>query len=148
MPKLINLDEASITPPARGSSLLNKIANLHKECFPNKQWSADDFADLKKSGCEVIASENGFIVWRVVADESEIITIGVAPIARQTGIAAAMMTIAESESKKAGAIKMFLEVAENNTAAIALYTKLGYNRLGTRPKYYDGADAILMGKNI
>lgn len=128
--------------------MLNKLENLHQLCFPQKPWSADDFADLKKSGCEIIASDNGFIVWRVVADEAEIITIGVNPSQRCSGIAEAMLTIAEQEIKKAGANRIFLEVAESNTPARNLYTKNGYIQIGIRPKYYDGVDAILMEKKL
>lgn len=43
--------------------MLSKIANLHKLCFPNKPWDASEFASLQKTGAEIIASENGFIVW-------------------------------------------------------------------------------------
>lgn len=128
--------------------MLQQLADLHQQCFPHKPWSATDFAELKKSGCDVIASQNGFIVYRVVADEAEVITIGVAPTARRTGIAAAMLAIAEGDASKRGAKKMFLEVAANNTAARALYTTAGYNAVGTRPKYYDGVDAIIMEKEI
>ncbi len=126
--------------------MLKQIANLHKLCFPNKPWSESDFAELKKSGCEIIASENGFIVWRTVADETEIITIGVHPDARKTGIADAMLTIVESEIKKSAVGKIFLEVAEDNIAAKKLYEKHGYKSVGVRPKYYDGTDAIIMQK--
>ncbi len=126
--------------------MLNNLANLHKLCFPNKPWSADDFADLKKSGCDVMASEHGFVVWRVVADEAEIITIGVHPDARRGGIADAMLTLVESDVKKRGGKKIFLEVAENNVPARALYEHNGYVQVGVRPKYYDGTDAILMEK--
>lgn len=128
--------------------MLDELANLHCACFPNKPWSAADFADLKKSGCDIIASQNGFIVWRVVADEAEIITIGVHPDTRRSGIASAMLTLAESDAKKRGAQKIFLEVAENNRPARALYTQNGYSQIGVRPKYYDGIDAILMAKNL
>lgn len=128
--------------------MLDELANLHRACFPNKPWSAADFADLKKSGCDIIASQNGFIVWRVVADEAEIITIGVHPDARRSGIASAMLTLAESDAKKRGAQKIFLEVAENNHSARAMYTQNGYSQIGVRPKYYDGIDAILMAKNL
>lgn len=126
--------------------MLNNLADLHKLCFPNKPWSADDFADLKKSGCDVMASEHGFVVWRVVADEAEIITIGVHPDARRGGIADAMLTLVESDVKKRGGKKIFLEVAENNVPARALYEHNGYVQVGVRPKYYDGTDAILMEK--
>ena len=128
--------------------MLNELANLHKKCFPHKPWSADDFADLKKSGCEIIASQNGFIVWRAVADEAELITIGVAPDARRTGIGAAMIGIMEGELKKSGVKSVFLEVAENNAPARKLYEQNGYVQIGVRPKYYDGIDAIMMKKDL
>ena len=50
--------------------MLNELENLHRACFPSKPWTAQDFADLKKSGCDIIASQNGFIVYRAVADEA------------------------------------------------------------------------------
>ena len=128
--------------------MFDEIANLHKLCFPNKPWSASDFADLKKSGCEIIVSQNGFAVWRNVADESEIITIGVAPDARRNGIASAMLAIIEKNIKNRGVKKIFLEVASTNIAGQKLYENNGYKVVGTRPKYYDGIDAILMAKDL
>ena len=128
--------------------MFQKIANLHKKCFPNKPWSADDFRDLKNSGCEIIMSENGFIVYRIVVDEAEIITIGVNPDFRRQGIAAAMVGIIEKTLKNQGVKKIFLEVASNNIPAQKLYENSGFIRVGLRPKYYDGVDAILMSKDI
>lgn len=128
--------------------MLNDLENLHRACFPDKPWSAQDFADLKKSGCDIIASQNGFIVWRVVADEAEIITIGVHPDARKSGIASAMLALVENDVKKRGGEKIFLEVAENNTPARKLYERNGYTAISVRPKYYDGIDAIIMEKKL
>ena len=128
--------------------MFTKLANLHQKCFPTKPWSADDFRDLKQSGCEIIMSENGFIVYRIAVDEAEIITIGVNPDFRRQGIAAAMVGIIEKTLKNQGVKKIFLEVASNNIAAQKLYENSGFVRVGLRPKYYDGVDAILMSKNI
>ncbi len=128
--------------------MLNTLANLHAKCFPHKPWTADDFNDLKKSGCEIIASQNGFIVWRTTLDEAELITIGVAPDARRSGIAAAMLGIMETELKKNGVKNIFLEVAKDNLPARKLYESNGYNQIGVRPKYYDGVDAIMMKKEL
>ena len=128
--------------------MLNELANLHQKCFPHKPWSADDFAELKKSGCEIISSQNGFIVYRATCDEAEIITVGVAPEARRTGIAAAMIGIMEADLKKRGVKHIFLEVAADNTPARALYEQTGFVQVGMRPKYYDGVDAIIMRKDI
>ncbi|MEE1111470.1 MAG: ribosomal protein S18-alanine N-acetyltransferase [Alphaproteobacteria bacterium] len=128
--------------------MLNTLAEIHAKCFPNKPWSASDFADLKKSGCEIIASQNGFIVYRQTLDEAEIITIGVAPNARRTGIAAAMLGIIEGELKKNGVKNIFLEVAKDNHPARQLYSSNGYTEIGVRPKYYDDIDAIMMKKEL
>ena len=129
--------------------MLNKLAELHKLCFPHRPWSADDFSNLKKSGCEIVASENGFIVWRTVVDEAEIITVGVHPDTRGAGIAIAMLGIMENEVKKMGAKKIFLEVSHINIPAIKLYEKCGFVAIGKRKNYYsDGTDAILMQKEI
>ena len=128
--------------------MFEKLSNLHKKCFPNKPWSADDFRDLKKSGCEIIMSENGFIVYRIVVDEAEIITIGVNPDKRRLGIASAMIGIIEKSAKYQRVKKIFLEVAANNIPAQKLYENNGFKTVGLRPKYYDGVDAILMSKDI
>ena len=128
--------------------MLNELENLHRLCFPSKPWTAADFADLKKSGCDIIASQNGFIVYRGVLDEAELITIGVHPNARRGGIAAAMMHIMDQDLTKRGVHKIFLEVAENNHPARRLYEQNGYVRVGVRPGYYDGTDAILMEKEL
>ena len=144
MNRLFQCTCAQVTP----KKMLNKLADLHKLCFPHRPWTADDFADLKKSGCEIVASENGFVVWRTVADEAELITIGVHPDARGAGIAMAMLALLENEVKKASVNKIFLEVSAENAPAIALYKKCGFIQNGHRPKYYDGVDAILMVKEI
>ena len=128
--------------------MFNKLANLHKKCFPKKPWSADDFRDLKNSGCEIIMSENGFIVYRIAVDEAEIITIGVSPEMRRQGIASAMIGIIEKTLLNQGVKKIFLEVAATNTPAQKLYENCGFKTVGLRPKYYDGVDAILMSKDI
>lgn len=128
--------------------MLNELENLHKLCFPHKPWTADDFADLKKSGCEIIASQNGFIVYRATLDEAEIITVGVHPDARRTGIGIALLGVMETDLKKQGVKHIFLEVAADNMPAQKMYEQCGYVVVGHRPKYYDGIDAIMMRKDI
>ncbi|MCL2369394.1 MAG: GNAT family N-acetyltransferase [Alphaproteobacteria bacterium] len=126
--------------------MLKNLVHLHSLCFPNKNWTDKDFTELQKSGAEIIASENGFIVWRCTGDECEIITIGVRPDARSTGIADAMIHIMEKENTGK---KIFLDVAADNIAAQKLYKKNGYKIIAVRPKYYDGkTDAHVMEKQL
>ena len=128
--------------------MLNELEHLHALCFPHKPWSAGDFADLKKSGCDIVASQNGFIVYRVTLDEAELITIGVHPDARRGGIAATMIELMVRDLVARGVKQVFLEVAENNHPARALYERHGFVAVGRRPKYYDGIDAILMAREL
>lgn len=128
--------------------MFDKLSDLHKKCFPNRPWSSDDFRDLKKSGCEIIMSENSFIVYRTIIDEAEIITIGVDPKMRNQGIASALLAIIEKTLSNQCVKKIFLEVASNNIPGQNLYKKHGFKTVGIRPKYYNGIDAILMEKDL
>ena len=131
--------------------MYSELTKLYAKCFPDKKrkWDEQDFADLKKSGCEIITSQNSFIVWRCIGDEAEIISIGVAPVARRTGTASALMQIIEQDVKQMGAKTIFLEVDEANIPAIGLYKKFNFENVGVRPHYYEnGHNAIIMKKEI
>ncbi|MBQ0013688.1 MAG: GNAT family N-acetyltransferase [Proteobacteria bacterium] len=131
--------------------MFTKLADLYSKCFPDRhtKWTASDFAELKKSGAEIIASDNAFAVYRCVLDECELLLIGVVPEIRRTGTATALMTIIEKDIKKQHVNKIFLEVSSINIPGIELYKKMGYSVIGKRNKYYeDGTDAILMEKTI
>jgi ribosomal-protein-alanine N-acetyltransferase len=87
----------------------------------------------------------GMMLIRVAADEAEILTIGVAPEARGTGLGARLLDTAAAVARDAGAAKLFLEVSARNAPARALYTKAGFTQVGRRRRYYaDGADALIM----
>ena len=131
--------------------MYSELEKLYAICFPEKthKWTATDFDDLKKSGCEIVMGQNSFIVWRRILDEAEIISIGVAPIARRTGTGTALMQIAERYITQSGGKIIFLEVDDANTPAIEMYKKCGFIATGTRPHYYEnGHDAIIMKKGV
>ena len=75
-------------------------------------------------------------------------TIAVHPDFRRQGIAHHLITELEKWAAELGADSMMLEVDINNENAIALYTKLGYQKLNIRKNYYGyGKDAQIMKKN-
>ncbi|MDD4124629.1 MAG: ribosomal protein S18-alanine N-acetyltransferase [Eubacteriales bacterium] len=78
------------------------------------------------------------------AGECQITNIAVLAEYRRRGIAYALISRLLSEAKERGCVKAFLEVAENNIAAIRLYEKIGFKAIGRRPRYYKEADAINM----
>jgi ribosomal-protein-alanine N-acetyltransferase len=87
----------------------------------------------------------GYVCLAVLFEESQILDIAVAPDQRGSGLARLLMEHAISLALEKGAEVMALEVRETNVAAIALYEKLGFKRVGVRLKYYEGRDdAVLM----
>jgi ribosomal-protein-alanine N-acetyltransferase len=95
----------------------------------------------------------GFALYRAVAGEAELLTISVLPEARREGLGAGLLAACENGARTAGAQRMFLEVAEGNAAARALYARAGYRECGRRKGYYqrpDGSrdDAVVMEKPL
>jgi ribosomal-protein-alanine N-acetyltransferase len=124
------------------------LAEVHAAAF-TAPWTAADilrFAD--DPGGFVLAADEGealtgFILCRVMAGEAEILTLAVRPEFRRRGLACALVEAAATlASQTAGA--MFLEVAEDNAGAIALYAQTGFAVVGRRAGYYarPGAPAV------
>jgi ribosomal-protein-alanine N-acetyltransferase len=129
------------------------MAAVHADAFDHP-WDTTAFTELM-TGPGVfgfLAGEPpvmGLILCRVAADELEVLTVGVAPAARRQGLARALVAAAMAAGRQAGAETAFLEVADDNAAAAALYAGLGFRRAGLRRSYYDRgqrerADAIVM----
>lgn len=120
------------------------LAALHAACFP-RAWDAPSLrAMLEAPGAFAFHHPHGFVLARTAANEAEILTLAVAPAARGKGLGRALMDAAIAEAKTMGADAMFLEVASDNAAALALYAGLGFVRAGMRKGYYQGRDAALL----
>ncbi len=136
------------------------IAALHAECF-EKPWDAETINQflrpslghgfLARSG-SASPQPLGFILYRVAGGESEILTLGVPPPHRRMGIGALLLDAASEQARKLGARRLFLEVAETNAAAIALYQGKGFKRVGLRPDYFDleggRCDAFVLAREL
>lgn len=82
----------------------------------------------------------GFSLSRVTADECELLSLGVAAEHRSRGVGGLLLTAAMARATAERARWFFLEVAEDNAAALQLYAAHGMNRVGQRPNYYENAD--------
>jgi ribosomal-protein-alanine N-acetyltransferase len=87
----------------------------------------------------------GFICFRNVREESELLNICVHPVYRCKGIGRKLMQF-YMELGRAEQIKTFyLEVRVSNPPAIRLYQRFSYQPEGTRKKFYQGKfDALVM----
>jgi [ribosomal protein S18]-alanine N-acetyltransferase len=127
------------------------LARLHAQCF-DEAWDETAFDAFLRDAhtFALIAGEgDAFILVRVAADESEILSLGTHPDARRSGYARALVRAAAVEAHRRAAERMFLEVAADNETALTLYQVAGFRAVGHRPGYYvneDGAivDAVIL----
>lgn len=122
------------------------LEHLHATCFPDA-WDQATFDHLlgETSTCGWMATSLegdhvGFILARVLGLEAEILTFAVAPFYQRSGIGRCLLNELLNFLMSVKCEKVFLEVAVDNEAAIALYTSLGFTIIGTRPNYYKRAD--------
>ncbi len=140
------LTPETVRPATAGDAPL--LATLHAPSFPEEPWPADAFAALLDSpgvfGLIGFADSSpdrpdrarGFIVCRMAADEGEILTLAVLPGHRRAGLGGRLLAGALARSAAWGTGTFFLEVAEDNPAALALYRGAGFEPVGRRPGYY------------
>jgi ribosomal-protein-alanine N-acetyltransferase len=123
-----------------GATLMEAMQNA---CFPEDPWDAALIARLLAlPGTFALAADGadgqpaGFALVRVAADEAEILAIGVLPDARRQGLGRVLVDALARAAGTRGADRVFLEVAEDNLAARALYASEGFDAVGRRPGYY------------
>jgi ribosomal-protein-alanine N-acetyltransferase len=133
------------------------IIDLEARAFASASWGATAVADgltAPHVSTLIAFPENaraasGFVFWRSLGEEAEILSIGVAPRLRRNGCARAMMAEVIRAARDDGVRKLFLEVDVANVAAAILYESLGFEQIGRRKRYYrNGGDALVMRLNL
>lgn len=120
-------------------------------------WSRDMFVDEMRNPlayCFVMRGESGctpsvigFVCFRNIGEESELLKISVHPDYRQLGLGKKMMKFYIDFSRERGITTFYLEVHSSNHPAIHLYQLFSYRSSGMRKKLYQGKwDALLMTK--
>lgn len=120
------------------------MAAIHAESFASSfgsgGWDALEMAAHTQKdmcfGIERGETLGAFIILSAAAGQAEILTIATAARARRKGLARALLSGAEAALQKRKISELFLEVAEDNAAAIALYRGAGFTPMGRRPAYY------------
>lgn len=133
------------------SEHIDGIANIENICFSNP-WSKDDIAaqiDNKTSHFLVALIDDkvvGYMGLQIFSGEGYVTNVAVLPEYRGRGIAKAL--IEKQFENEMDFIT--LEVRESNTAAISLYIKMGFEKIGVRPNFYSNPNenAIIMTKHF
>ncbi|WP_428982974.1 GNAT family N-acetyltransferase [Pseudohoeflea coraliihabitans] len=120
-------------------------AALHLQAF-SRPWGDGEFFSLLSQPATFgfLAADpslpriraSGFVLAREAAGEAEILSIAVHPAVRRRSLGWRLMLAAIREAANRGAEELFLEVDEHNGAAIALYRRLGFTKVGERTAYY------------
>jgi ribosomal-protein-alanine N-acetyltransferase len=121
-----------------------EIAALHAKLFV-PAWDANAIRGLLEhpAATSLVAVAGspkaviGFVIGQLAADEAEILSIGVAPNWQRAGVASGLLQGLSRAARRGDAKRIFLEVAEDNEAALRLYRKLGFVETGRRKRYYE-----------
>lgn len=84
----------------------------------------------------------GFAIAATAADEAELYTIAVPTLLQGRGVGAALLQAVAEACASKGARSLFLEVAEDNVPARALYRGAGFHAVGRRNAYYRRAEGV------
>jgi ribosomal-protein-alanine N-acetyltransferase len=136
------------------------LVSMERVLFADSPWSMgqfkEEFKGVPNSRYFMVATNDqdqivGYAAVLVVAPgvEADVLTVAVLPEYARQGIATHFMGELEKWSQEKQALAMMLEVGTENTRAIALYEKLGYQTIATRKNYYgQGLDAFVMRKEF
>ncbi len=132
---------------------ITAIVDLEAESFTNP-WSRDTLVwELENSDVTriyLLRDDAGVVLafclcW-VIFEELHINTLAVKPAARRRGLATALLREVMAEAAAAGAAKATLEVRASNSAALGLYSRLGFQVAAKRSRYYTNPeeDALIL----
>jgi ribosomal-protein-alanine N-acetyltransferase len=137
---------------------LDEVLTIETSASPTP-WSKNMFTEEIQnptSCCFVMKIEVGskhpvigFICFRNMAGESELLNIAVRPHYRRLGAGRKLMEFYIEFSGKQGSRAFYLEVNASNQSAIRLYQSFSYQSFGVRKKFYqEKFDALLMVKKV
>ena len=147
--RLLDVLTAEIRPME--VSDIDGIAEIEKECF-SAPWSRNGISEeLDNENAHFLAAvcDNrvlGYIGVHEVCGEAYIDNIAVRSEYRQLGLGEKLLIAAQEGAFSRKCEFISLEVRKSNSAALSLYEKLGYEKVGERKNFYTDPqeDAVIM----
>lgn len=128
---------------------IESLVKLQADSFAlglERLWSAEDFkTTLATKGMTGLlykheGNDTAFLLFRQIFDEAEIILLGVDTVFQRRGYASKLLQHAIELMHHSDIAKVFLEVREDNFAAIYFYEMFGFEEVGERKAYYHLSD--------
>lgn len=128
-----------------------KIAEIEKRCFSHPRSLEEIKKELEdKIFLYFVAKDDddtllGYVGAVAVLDELSITNIACEISARRIGVGKNLIKFLKTYGKENNFAYIFLEVRKSNAAAIGLYEKCGFEKIGERKNFYDlpKEDALL-----
>ena len=137
---------------------VDELMPYEHDMFGTEAWSASSYraeiADTANRHYLAAVGADGVLLgWAgvlIVADDAQVLTVGVVPAARRRGIAVRLLDGLLAEARSRGALEAFLEVRVDNAAARELYAREGFAEIAVRRGYYDNGrvDAVVMRRAL
>jgi ribosomal-protein-alanine N-acetyltransferase len=132
---------------------LDEVVVAESEIYPFP-WTRGNFADALQAGYSawVLRDASGrliaYSVMMMALDEAHLLNLSVARGAQRTGLGWRTLDWMADVGRGHGGRTMLLEVRPTNAAALRLYERYGFDRIGVRRGYYPThggrEDAIVM----
>lgn len=144
----INIREA-------GPADARTVYEIGRLCFSDAWREETVRADMERPHSLYFAAEKdgemlGYACFWFIADESQLVNIGVRPEARRQGAAEALLERGMEAARERAMASMYLEVRVSNLPAQALYRKYGFAVQALRKGVYDlpREDGYIMARTL
>jgi len=124
---------------------------LEERLFPHDAWSPEQFwSEIAQPTRRYLAAREGerlvgYAGMFVMAPDADVQTVAVDPDCQGRGIASELLSSLLATMDDSGVTHTLLEVRDDNVVAMSLYSRLGFEEISRRPRYYaDGVDAVIM----
>jgi ribosomal-protein-alanine acetyltransferase len=145
----VKIEDASI-------KYLDRLFEIEMECFKSEAFTKQHIAQLltNQNCISLMAKENdkiiGFVIGMVYVEgdilTGHILTLDVSLSHRRKGVGIKLLQEMEKIFRSKQVKVSRLEVREDNVAALNLYQKLGYRKVGRLRHYYGDAHGIILEK--
>lgn len=133
---------------------IDSIVRTEKECFTDPETERNIKDVIENEVYDVFVAEidgnvAAHIITQTSCGDTDILSVAVGISHRRNGIGGELLKKVVEESGNKDVSNIFLEVRESNLAAIALYEKYGFEKVGERRNFYDNPreNALIMKKN-
>lgn len=134
---------------------ISLIAEIERECFTTPETENTVREVVGSPVYEAYVSELdgevvGHTITMSICGEEDILSVAVRPSFRRLGIGKMLMDNIIARAVANENTDIFLEVRKSNVAAISLYERCGFEKVGERKNFYDlpREDAVLMKKSL